>query len=97
MQDIFADISANLTDFLIYAATILAALIGLFKCVLPVRRAAHRLRRAVRLLETSANDSIQSACASRFSTRPPYMVKALFLYALRTYSEHSAARAIVPQ
>ena len=56
MQDIFADISANLTDFLIYAATILAALIGLFKCVLPVRRAAHRLRRAVRLLETSAGE-----------------------------------------
>ena len=56
MQDIFSDISANLTDFLIYAATILAALIGLFKCVLPVRRAAHRLRRAVRLLETSAGE-----------------------------------------
>lgn len=54
MSEPFARIVANLTDYLIYLATALVALIGLFKCVIPVRRAAHSLRRAVSLLETTS-------------------------------------------
>jgi len=56
LPEILENISANLADFLIYIAISLVALIGIFKCVIPVRRAAHRLRRAIRLLETSTGE-----------------------------------------
>ena len=56
MQEILESLAANLTDFFIYLAIALVALIGIFKCVLPVRRAARRLYRGVRLLETSSGE-----------------------------------------
>lgn len=56
MQEILNSLAANLTDFVIYLAIALVALIGVFKCVLPVSRAARRLRRGVRLLETSTGE-----------------------------------------
>ena len=45
MQEILESLAANLTDFFIYLAIALVALIGVFKCVLPVRRVARRLNR----------------------------------------------------
>lgn len=56
MTEILQNLAANLTDFLIYLAIGLVALIGIFKCVIPVRRAAHRLRRGIHLLETSTGE-----------------------------------------
>ena len=56
LPDILENLAANLTDVLIYLATAMVALIGIFKCVFPVRRAAHRLHRAIRLLETSTGE-----------------------------------------
>ena len=56
MTQILESLAANLTDFLIYLAIALVALIGVFKCVLPVSRAGHRLRRGIHLLETSTGE-----------------------------------------
>jgi len=50
------NLAANLVDFLVYLAIGLVVLIGIFKCVIPVRRSAHRLRRAIHLLETSSGE-----------------------------------------
>lgn len=47
----------NITDFLVYLAIGLVALTGIFKCVLPVRRAAGRLRRGIHALETHSGDT----------------------------------------
>lgn len=52
MTDLMQNLAANLTDVLVYAATAIVFIVGLCKCVFPVRSAAHRLRRGVRLLET---------------------------------------------
>ena len=56
MQEILENLAANLADFLIYFAIALVALIGICKCVIPVRRAAHRLRKGIHLLETSSGE-----------------------------------------
>ena len=56
MTDILGSITANLTDFCIYFAIALVALIGIFKCVLPVSRVARRLRRGIHLLETATGE-----------------------------------------
>ena len=56
MTDIVGSITANLTDFCIYLAIALVALIGIFKCVLPVSRVARRLRRGIHLLETATGE-----------------------------------------
>ena len=46
------NLAGNLTDVLVYAATVIVFIVGLIKCIIPVRNAAHRLRRGVRALET---------------------------------------------
>ncbi len=56
MTDILESIMANLTDFCIYLAIALVALIGIFKCVLPVSRVARKLRRGIHLLETATGE-----------------------------------------
>ncbi len=56
MTDVLESIMANLTDFCIYLAIALVALIGIFKCVLPVSRVARRLRRGIHLLETATGE-----------------------------------------
>ncbi len=56
MTGILENLAANLTDFLIYAAIATVALIGVFKCVLPVSRVARRLRRGIHLLETASGE-----------------------------------------
>ncbi len=56
MHEIISKLAANMTDFMIYLAIALVALIGVCKCVLPVSRAARRLRRGVRLLETATGE-----------------------------------------
>lgn len=55
-MEFLENLAANLADFLVYLAIVLVALIGVFKCVIPVRRSAHRLRRAIHLLETSSGE-----------------------------------------
>ena len=56
LQEILESLAANLVDFLVYVAIALVALIGIFKCVLPVCRSARRLRRGIHLLETSSGE-----------------------------------------
>ena len=56
MNGILENLAANLTDLLIYIAIALVALIGIFKCVLPVSRVARRLRRGIHLLETATGE-----------------------------------------
>ena len=56
MTDILESIMANFVDFCIYVAIALVALIGIFKCVLPVSRVARRLRHGIRLLETATGE-----------------------------------------
>ncbi len=56
MTEILESVMANLTDFCIYLAIALVALTGVFKCVLPVSRAARRLRRGIHLLETTTGE-----------------------------------------
>ncbi|MBE5777666.1 MAG: DUF4175 domain-containing protein [Clostridiales bacterium] len=46
------NLAGNLTDVLVYTATVIIFVVGLIKCVFPVRNAAHKLRRGVRALET---------------------------------------------
>ena len=55
-MEFLGNLAANLVDFLIYLAIAMVAVIGIFKCVLPVRRSAHRLHRAIRMLETSSGE-----------------------------------------
>ena len=57
MMEILQRLAANVTDFLIYLAIALVAVIGIMKCVLPVRRAAGRLRRGIRALEDNSGDN----------------------------------------
>ena len=53
MNELLSSLAANLTDTLIYLAIGLVTLMGLFKCIIPVRRTGRRLRRAIHLLETT--------------------------------------------
>lgn len=55
MGKLFADLAANLADFLVYLAIALVTVIGLMKCIIPVWKSARRLRRATGML--SANQS----------------------------------------
>ena len=56
MTDILESLAANLVDSLIYIGIAVIALIGIVKCVVPVRAAARRLRRGIHLLETSTGE-----------------------------------------
>lgn len=56
MNEFLSSLAANLTDTLIYLAIGLVTLMGVFKCIIPVRRAGHRLRRAIHLLETNTGE-----------------------------------------
>ena len=56
MTEILQSLAANLADFFIYLAIALVAVIGVVKCVLPVRRVARRLNRGVRLLVTTTGE-----------------------------------------
>lgn len=55
-MEFLESIAGNLADFLVYLAIGLVALIGIAKCVIPVRRSARKLRRAIHLLETSSGE-----------------------------------------
>ncbi|MBR6526105.1 MAG: MotA/TolQ/ExbB proton channel family protein [Clostridia bacterium] len=50
--DMIQNLAENMTDVLVYTATAVVFVIGMFKCVFPLRAQAHRLRRAIRVLET---------------------------------------------
>lgn len=50
-------LAKNITIYIVYLAILLVALIGVFKCVMPVRRAAGRLRKGIRALESSTGDT----------------------------------------
>lgn len=54
MPELLKNLSVSLTDILIYGAIAVVALIGLVKCILPVRACARLLRRGVRQLEVMA-------------------------------------------
>ena len=54
MKEILDMLAANLANALVYIAIGLVFVIGLTKCVLPVNRAGHKLRRAIRALEIGA-------------------------------------------
>ena len=51
MKELFAGLSPLLVELLIYSSIVLVALVGLFKCILPYRRAAGLFRRGIRSLE----------------------------------------------
>ena len=55
-MEFLGNLAANFADFLVYLAIAMVALIGIFKCVLPVRNSAHRLHRAIHMLETSSGE-----------------------------------------
>lgn len=57
MIEIWNSLAGNITDFLVYLAIALVAVIGIVKCVLPVRRSARRLRRGIRSLEANTGDT----------------------------------------
>lgn len=57
LTDIINGISGHIIDAVIYLAIALVVLIGIGKCVLPVRRTARRLRRGIRSLENAVGDS----------------------------------------
>ncbi len=48
MQEFFSGLTASLVDIIVYAAMGLVFIVGLIKCVFPVRRSAASLRRATR-------------------------------------------------
>lgn len=53
-------LSENLVDVIIYTAIGLVTLVGFFKCIVPIRRSARCLRRAVRTLDKlPARDSVR--------------------------------------
>lgn len=56
METILKNLALNMTDFLIYAATAMVALVGLFKCVFPMMRSSRHLRRAIRRLESTTGE-----------------------------------------
>jgi len=56
LTELLNRLAANAADFAIYAAIALVALIGVFKCVVPVRRGARHLRRGIHMLETSTGE-----------------------------------------
>ena len=56
MTEFLNSLAANLTDFLVYFAIGVVALIGISKCVLPVRRAARHLRRGIHTLEANSGN-----------------------------------------
>ena len=56
LRDLSANFAAGITDFFVYLAIALVMITGIVKCVLPVSRSARRLRRGIRLLETSGGE-----------------------------------------
>lgn len=60
LEGIWAQVSENLVDTIVYTAIALVTLIGFMKCILPLRRSAHCLRRAIRTLDKlPARDSMR--------------------------------------
>lgn len=55
MRELFAGLSPLLVELLIYSSIVLVALVGLFKCIIPYRRAAGLFRRGIRQLELMVN------------------------------------------
>ncbi len=51
LDEILQSLASNLVDVAVYGAIALVTIVGLFKCILPVRAAAARLRRAIRMME----------------------------------------------
>lgn len=55
MREVFTGFSSQMVEVIIYTAIVLVFLAGLFKCILPYRRATHLFRRAIRQLELMTN------------------------------------------
>lgn len=55
MRELFAGISSQLVELVIYSATALVFLTGLAKCIFPYRRATRLFRKAIRSLELMNN------------------------------------------
>ncbi len=55
MRELFAGISSQLVELVIYTAIALVFLTGLVKCIFPYRRAARLFRKAIRQLELMIN------------------------------------------
>ena len=51
--EVLKNLSGNLIDVLIYAAIAIVTVLGIVKCVLPIRGSIHCLRRAIRVLDKS--------------------------------------------
>ncbi|MDO5021998.1 MAG: hypothetical protein Q4E07_01495 [Eubacteriales bacterium] len=51
MQEFFKNLSGNLVDFTVYTLIAIVMLVGLVKCIFPMRRLSHIFRRATRSLE----------------------------------------------
>ncbi|MBE5810820.1 MAG: hypothetical protein E7318_07800 [Clostridiales bacterium] len=56
MTTLLSDLMANAVDIIVYAAIALVTLIGVFKCLLPLRTTTHALRRAIRRLQQDAGN-----------------------------------------
>ena len=56
MTTLFSNLMANVVDIIVYAAIALVTLIGVFKCLLPLRTTTHALRRAIRRLQQDAGN-----------------------------------------
>ena len=50
IQRILQGLSGNIVDAIVYTAIALVTLLGIFKCIMPLRQSIHCLRRAVRVL-----------------------------------------------
>ena len=55
IQTIWESISGNFIDAIVYTAIGLVTLLGIFKCVMPLRQSIHCLKRAVRVLGRNAS------------------------------------------
>ncbi len=53
MSELMKSLASDLTNFLVYVAIALVFVIGIMKCVLPVSRAARKLRRGIHSLEVN--------------------------------------------
>ena len=51
MQEFFQELSTNLVDFTVYTLIVIVMLVGLGKCIFPMRRLTRIFRRATRSLE----------------------------------------------
>ena len=56
MTTLLSDLMANAVDIIVYAAIALVTLIGVFKCLVPLRTTTRALRRAIRRLQQDAGN-----------------------------------------